>query len=47
VLFTGGLGFVGSTLAARLVKEGAGVTLLDNFKPDYGGDPFNITPDAV
>jgi UDP-glucose 4-epimerase len=42
VLITGGLGFIGSNLAARLVKEGARVTLLDSLKPEYGGNLFNI-----
>jgi len=42
VLVTGGLGFIGSNLALRLVKEGAQVTLLDSLKPEYGGNLFNI-----
>jgi len=42
VLITGGLGFIGSNLAIRLVREGARVTLLDSLKPEYGGNLFNI-----
>jgi len=42
VLVTGGLGFIGSNLAHRLVALGARVTLVDSLVPDYGGNPFNI-----
>jgi UDP-glucose 4-epimerase len=42
VLITGGLGFIGSTLAHRLVEYGARVTLVDSLNPDYGGNLFNI-----
>ena len=42
VLVTGGLGFIGSNLARRLVTLGAKVTLMDSMIPDYGGNPFNI-----
>jgi len=42
VLVTGGLGFIGSTLAAYLVELGADVLLVDNLLADYGGNPFNI-----
>ncbi|HEX5008969.1 MAG TPA: NAD-dependent epimerase/dehydratase family protein [Planctomycetota bacterium] len=42
VLVTGGLGFIGSNLARRLVTLGARVTLMDSMIPDYGGNPFNI-----
>jgi UDP-glucose 4-epimerase len=44
VLVTGGLGFIGSTLALRLVGLGAAVTLVDAMIPEYGGNPFNIEP---
>jgi UDP-glucose 4-epimerase len=44
VLITGGLGFVGSNLALKLVEEGARVTLLDSMLPLYGGNLFNIEP---
>lgn len=42
VLITGGLGFIGSTLAHRLAGSGAVVTLVDSLIPEYGGNPFNI-----
>jgi len=42
VLITGGLGFIGSTLAHRLVGCGARVTLVDSLNPDYGGNLFNL-----
>lgn len=42
VLITGGAGFIGSTLAHRLVNLGANVTLLDSLSPDYGGNLFNL-----
>lgn len=44
VLVTGGLGFIGSNLAIRLVKLGAKVTILDSMIDDYGGNFFNIAP---
>lgn len=43
VLITGGLGFVGSNLAYKLVQLGAKVTLVDNLTPIYGGNPYNIS----
>ena len=42
VLITGGLGFIGSNLARRLVDLGARVTLVDSLVPEYGGNRFNI-----
>ncbi len=42
VLVTGGLGFIGSALARRLVALGAKVTLVDSLIPEYGGNLFNI-----
>jgi UDP-glucose 4-epimerase len=42
VLITGGLGFIGSNLASRLVGLGAEVILVDSLIPEYGGNLFNI-----
>jgi UDP-glucose 4-epimerase len=42
VLITGGLGFIGSNLALRLLDLGAQVTLVDSLVPEYGGNRFNI-----
>jgi UDP-glucose 4-epimerase len=42
VLITGGLGFIGSSLAIKLVESGAHVTLLDAMIPDYGANLHNI-----
>jgi UDP-glucose 4-epimerase len=41
-MITGGLGFIGSNLARRLVDLGADVLLVDSLIPDYGGNLFNI-----
>ncbi len=41
-LITGGLGFIGSNLARRLVACGAKVLLVDSLVPEYGGNLFNI-----
>jgi UDP-glucose 4-epimerase len=43
VMITGGLGFIGSNLAHRLVELGADVLLVDSLIPDYGGNLFNIS----
>jgi UDP-glucose 4-epimerase len=42
VLITGGLGFIGSNLARRLVELEAEVLLVDSLVPQYGGNLFNI-----
>jgi len=42
VMVTGGLGFIGSNLARRLVDLGADVLLVDSLISDYGGNLFNI-----
>ena len=49
ILITGGIGFIGSNLARRLVSLGAKVTLVDSLIPLYGGNLQNIADlrDAV
>jgi len=42
VLITGGLGFIGSNLAHRLVELGAEVLIVDSLIPEYGGNLFNV-----
>ena len=44
VLITGGIGFIGSNLAIRLVELGAKVVLLDSMLPAYGATLDNIEP---
>lgn len=44
VMITGGLGFIGSNLAIRLVEAGAEVLLVDRMVTDHGGDEQNIAP---
>jgi len=44
VLITGGLGFIGSNLAIKLVELGADVTLVDSLIPTYGGNLWNVEP---
>jgi len=42
ILITGGLGFIGSNLAHRLLDLGAEVLILDSLIPEYGGNFYNI-----
>lgn len=42
ILITGGLGFIGSNLARRLVDYGADLLLIDSLIPEYGGNLYNI-----
>jgi UDP-glucose 4-epimerase len=44
VMVTGGLGFIGSNLAACLVDLDADVLLVDSLEPATGANPFNIAP---
>lgn len=44
VLILGGMGFIGSNLAIRLVSLGADVVIVDSMLPQYGGNFANIEP---
>jgi UDP-glucose 4-epimerase len=41
-LVTGGLGFIGSTLALRLARDGAAVTVVDAEHERHGANPHNL-----
>lgn len=41
-LITGGVGFIGSTLARALARAGAIVTVIDSLVPEYGGNLANL-----
>lgn len=42
VLITGGLGFIGSNLARRLVEFGSEINIVDSLIPEYGGNLRNV-----
>ena len=42
VLITGGLGFIGSNLARKLLALGSDVLIVDSLIPEYGGNLFNV-----
>lgn len=42
VIITGGLGFIGSNLAKRLVEMEARVLIVDSLIPEYGGNMHNV-----
>ena len=42
VLITGGMGFIGSNLARRLIKYDNQVTVADSLIPEYGGNVRNL-----
>lgn len=43
VLISGGLGFIGSHLARKMVSLDANVTIIDSLIPEYGGNIYNVT----
>ena len=42
ILITGGLGFIGSNLARRLVEHENTITVVDSLIPEYGGNLRNV-----
>jgi nucleoside-diphosphate-sugar epimerase len=44
ILILGGMGFIGSNLAIRLVELNADVTIVDSMLPQYGGNIASIKP---
>lgn len=42
MMITGGLGFIGSNLAHKLLSLGADIVIVDSLIPDYGGNLFNV-----
>src|SRR5215831_14378998 len=46
VVITGGLGFIGSNLAIRLISAGARVSIIDSSEPGCGANLHNIQPVA-
>jgi UDP-glucose 4-epimerase len=46
-LVTGGLGFIGSTVALALAEAGAEVTVVDALVPRHGANIHNLVPDGA
>lgn len=44
ILILGGMGFIGSNLAIKLIHLGADVKIVDSMLPQYGGNIENIEP---
>ena len=44
ILITGGLGFLGSSVANRLAKLNAQIVILDSIDSRYGGNLYNLDP---
>jgi len=44
IIITGGLGFIGSSIAIKLAGIAREITLVDSLIPEYGGNVFNIEP---
>ena len=42
ILITGGIGFIGSNLARKLVEHGNTITVVDSLIPEYGGNLRNL-----
>ena len=42
ILITGGLGFIGSNLAIKLIDEDHKVTIIDSLIDGYGGNIYNL-----
>ena len=42
ILITGGLGMIGSTIAKKLVRLGANITILDSLIEPFGSNFFNV-----